>query len=49
MVHSLRIINYGLGHPSSVHDAYAFLGSCIVQNLEGIIPAKHWLWADSAY
>src|SRR6266568_8716290 len=49
MPHNLLIVDYGLGHPGSVHDAHAFLGTCIVQNPEEIIPADHWIWADSAY
>ncbi|KAF8547206.1 hypothetical protein OG21DRAFT_1479528 [Imleria badia] len=33
----------------SVHDTHAFLGTCIVQNPEGMISEEHWIWADSAY
>jgi hypothetical protein len=49
MVHNLHIVDYGLGHPGSVHDAHAFLGTRMAQNPEGMIPPEHWIWADSAY
>ena len=49
MLHNLRIIDYGLGHPGSVHDAHAFLGTWVVQDPAGMIPPDHWIWADSTY
>jgi len=49
MLHNLRIVDYGLGHPGSVHDAYAFQGTRMGRNPEQIIPPDHWIWADSAY
>ena len=27
MLHNLHIVDYGLGHPGSVHDTHAFLGT----------------------
>lgn len=49
MLHNLRIINYGLGHSGSVHDAHAFLGTRVAQDPAGMIPPDHWIWADSTY
>ncbi|KIK11569.1 hypothetical protein PISMIDRAFT_122415 [Pisolithus microcarpus 441] len=43
------IVNYALGQPGSVHDAYAFQGTRILQDPANLIPARHWVWADSAY
>ena len=49
MLHNLFIVDYGLGHPRSVHDTYAFQGTWIAQEAEALIPENHWVWADSAY
>ena len=49
MLHNLLVVDYGLGHPGSVHDAYAFQGTDIAKDPEGMIPEGHWMWADSAY
>lgn len=49
MVHNLRIVDYGLGHPGSVHDSYAFQSTRVAQEAQELIPEGHWLWADSAY
>ncbi|KIK20050.1 hypothetical protein PISMIDRAFT_106417 [Pisolithus microcarpus 441] len=43
------IVDYALGQPGSVHDAYAFQGMQISQDLANLIPAQHWVWVDSAY
>jgi hypothetical protein len=49
MPHNLLIVDYALGHPGSVHDAYAFRSTCIYQEHDTLLPADHWIWADSAY
>jgi len=49
MPHNLRIVNYGLGHPGSVHDTYAFQGTRMAKDPGRVIPQDHWIWADSAY
>ncbi|KAF8551933.1 hypothetical protein OG21DRAFT_1417053, partial [Imleria badia] len=49
MLHNLHIVDYGLGHPGSVHDVYAFLGTRTAQNPDMMIPPEHWIWADSVY
>ncbi|KIK15950.1 hypothetical protein PISMIDRAFT_114272, partial [Pisolithus microcarpus 441] len=49
MPHNLMIVDYALGQPGSIHDAYAFQGMRISQDLANLIPAQHWVWADSAY
>ena len=48
-MHDLFIVNYGLGHPGSVHDVYTFQGTHIAQEPDDLIPEGHWIWADSAY
>ncbi|KIM56625.1 hypothetical protein SCLCIDRAFT_132182 [Scleroderma citrinum Foug A] len=42
------IVDYALGQPGSVHNAYAFHRTQIYQD-PGLIPQHHWIWADSAY
>ena len=49
MPHNLLVADYGLGHPGSVHDAYAFQGTQVAQRADQVLPANHWIWADSAY
>jgi len=49
MPHNLLVVDYGLGHPGSVHDAYAFQGTQLAQRPVQLIPKDHWIWADSAY
>jgi len=49
MPHNLRIVNYGLGHPESVHDTYAFQGTRMAKDSGRAIPQDHWIWADSTY
>ena len=41
MLHNLHIINYSLGHPGSVHNAHAFLGTRVAQDPAGMIPPDH--------
>ena len=48
MPHNLMIVDYALGQPGSVHDAYAFQGTRMSQD-PTLIPPRHWIWADSAY
>lgn len=49
MPHNLKIVDYGLGQPGSVHDAYAFQATCTAREHETVLPHEHWIWADSAY
>ncbi|KIK12917.1 hypothetical protein PISMIDRAFT_81118, partial [Pisolithus microcarpus 441] len=49
MPHNLLVADYGLGHPRSVHNAYAFQGMQIAQDVEHLLPQGHWIWVDSAY
>ncbi|KIK17514.1 hypothetical protein PISMIDRAFT_111276 [Pisolithus microcarpus 441] len=49
MTHNLQIVDYGLGHPGSVHNAYAFQATQLAREHELVLPAEHWVWADSAY
>jgi hypothetical protein len=49
MPHNLLIVDYPLGHTGSVHDAYAFRSTCIYEEYNKLLPAGHWIWADSAY
>ncbi|KIN97379.1 hypothetical protein M404DRAFT_47740, partial [Pisolithus tinctorius Marx 270] len=48
--HNLLVMDYGLGHPGSVHDAWAFQGTrCESKCGKALIACNHWTWADSAY
>jgi hypothetical protein len=49
MPHNLCIVDYGLGHPGSVHDAYTFTEMYLANDPEGLILRDHWIWADSAH
>ncbi|KAG2344980.1 hypothetical protein BDR05DRAFT_975204 [Suillus weaverae] len=49
MPHNLLIVDYALGHPGSIHDAYAFRSTRIYQEHDTLLPPDHWVWADSAY
>ncbi|KIK75552.1 hypothetical protein PAXRUDRAFT_172513 [Paxillus rubicundulus Ve08.2h10] len=49
MPHNLRIVDYALGQPGSVHDAYTSQGTHIAQDHATLIPCGHWTWADTAY
>ncbi|KIN98358.1 hypothetical protein M404DRAFT_50976, partial [Pisolithus tinctorius Marx 270] len=49
MPHNLLVVDYGLGHPGSIHDTWAFQGTHIASRLGDLIPEDHWTWADSAY
>ncbi|KIK12573.1 hypothetical protein PISMIDRAFT_33804, partial [Pisolithus microcarpus 441] len=49
MTHNLQIVNYGLGHLGSIHDAYAFQATRLAHEHKSVLPAEHWVWADSAY
>ncbi|KAF8837028.1 hypothetical protein BDN67DRAFT_991915 [Paxillus ammoniavirescens] len=49
MPHNLLIVDYGLGYPGSVYDAWAFQGTCMVSNPAAFILRDHWTWADSMY
>ena len=40
MPHNLLVVDYGLGHPGSVHDAHAFLGTRIAQDPEAGGPGR---------
>jgi len=46
---NLRIIDYVLGPPGSVHDSMAFKESCAYKESDQLFPNGEWLWADSAY
>ena len=49
MPHNLMIVDYALGQPGSVHDAYTFQGTQMSQDPTNLISPNHWIWADSAY
>jgi hypothetical protein len=46
---SLLIVDYSLGHTSSVHDAWAFRSTHTFKNHDRIFGPGEWMWADSAY
>ncbi|KAG2061987.1 hypothetical protein BDR06DRAFT_853016, partial [Suillus hirtellus] len=47
--HNLLIVDYSLGHPRSVHDAFAFRSTRLYEEHADLLPDGHWVWADSAY
>jgi len=49
MPHNLMIVDYALGQLGSIHDAYAFQGTRMAQDLANLISPCHWIWADSTY
>ncbi|KIK22256.1 hypothetical protein PISMIDRAFT_102728 [Pisolithus microcarpus 441] len=48
-MHNLQIVNYGLGHLGSIHDTYAFQATQLACKHKLVLPAEHWVWANSAY
>jgi len=49
MPHNLRIVDYVIGIPGSVHDSNAFAKTRISRHPQTFFGAYEWLWADSAY
>lgn len=49
MLHNLMFVDYGLGQPGSVHDAYVFQGIQMAMSAGRTILEWNWIWADSAY
>lgn len=49
LLHNLLIIDYGVGHTRSVHNAWAFRSTRTFRDHDKIIGNVEWLWADSAY
>jgi hypothetical protein len=47
--HNLRIVDYVVGLPGSVHDARAFEESPIMKDPNRFFSGNEWMWADSAY
>ena len=41
MLYNLFIVDYGLGYPGGVHDAYVFQETQITQEIEALIPENH--------
>lgn len=49
LLHNLRIVDYGMGHTGSAHDAYAFESTRVYQEHDELLEDNEWIWADSAY
>ena len=47
--HNLRIVDYVVGVPGSVHDSSSFNKSKIIEDPQLFFPNGEWMWADSAY
>lgn len=47
--HNLRIVDYVIGVPGSLHDSAAFQNTRIARNPDTFFGPNEWLWADSAY
>ncbi|KAG2053459.1 hypothetical protein BDR06DRAFT_885881 [Suillus hirtellus] len=49
LLHNLLIVDYSLGHPGSIHDAFAFQSTHLYEEHADLLPDGHWVWVDSAY
>jgi hypothetical protein len=47
--HNLRVIDYVIGVPGSLHDSNVFGRTRVTRNPNDFFGANQWLWADSAY
>ncbi|KAG2336836.1 hypothetical protein BDR05DRAFT_978687 [Suillus weaverae] len=47
--HNLFIMDYFLGHPGSIRDAFAFQSTRLYKKHADLLPDGPWVWADSAY
>ncbi|KIK27284.1 hypothetical protein PISMIDRAFT_93488 [Pisolithus microcarpus 441] len=47
--HNLRIVDYVIGIPGSLHDSNAFSRTRIYRHPETFLGADEWIWADSTY
>ncbi|KIJ10847.1 hypothetical protein PAXINDRAFT_85400, partial [Paxillus involutus ATCC 200175] len=47
--HNLRIVDYSIGIPGSLHDSNAFQHTLCARSPESFFGNDEWLWADSAY
>lgn len=47
--HNLRIVDYVIGVPGSLHDSNAFRRTKVARSPNDFFGAGEWLWADSAY
>ena len=43
------IVDYSVGHTSSVHDSWAFRSTRTYKEHDRIFGPSEWRWADSAY
>jgi hypothetical protein len=49
MPHNLRIVDYVIGVPGSVHDSNAFSKAQIARHPQTFLGGNKWIWVDSAY
>ena len=49
LLHNLKIVDYVIGLPGSMHDASTFGHTCVACHPDQFFAANEWLWADSAY
>lgn len=47
--HNLRIVDYTIGVPGSLHDSTTFQNSRLANSPGDFFGPNEWLWADSAY
>ena len=43
------IVDYSIGHTSSIHNSWAFWSTCTCKEHECIFGPDEWMWADPAY
>jgi hypothetical protein len=47
--HNLKVVDYAIALPGSIHDASAFQKTRLAHHPEQFFHDGEWLWADSAY
>ncbi|KAF9226095.1 hypothetical protein BS17DRAFT_800897 [Gyrodon lividus] len=47
--HNLKIVDYAIGIPGSLHDSSAFQQTHVAQHPAQFFSYREWLWVDSAY
>ena len=49
MLQNLRIVDYVIGVPGSLHDSTSFSHAWIYHHPQAFLSANKWIWADTAY
>jgi len=49
MPHNLRIVDYVIGVPGSLHDSTSFSYTRIYRHPHAFLGTNEWIWVDTAY